>query len=1142
MKKGFFSQFTVISIIIAHIVQILYIPSALAKDTNEEAIHSISKASSAYLSHSIQQWFSQYGTAEIKTGYSFEYDNFETSSIDLLLPIYDEQNHTIFTQLGYRYEDSTDTLNFGVGYRLMLNESLLGANIFYDRDMRGNHDRFGIGAEYFRDFMRLTTNGYLRLSDWRDVDSTFRQFNNDAQLQARAANGFDMVFDAYHPDYPKVGMNLRYEQYFGESVSLFRNQSLQSDPYGVTLGVNYTPIPLMTWQIEHTEGKQGYSDTKGSLALTYRFGIPVSEQLDPNKVRQLRSFQAGKYDLVKRNPLVTLQYREKPNEINAGVNRPELVQAIDIDVIKDRALSNGIATNQVRVMLRDNDNVPLSDITVRLTHENQDILGVASSNDDGYAYFDISSTESGLFTVTAMVIGNDKITASTALTFVDESIISQAQLTLDVIKSQAVADGRDEVMLNAQLLDVNEEPISGIWLDLFDKSNNFLLSAQTHNDGTATFRLSSIEPGLVEVYAKVSGSLPALRSEHKTVFFKGDPASAALLYLNVLEDNAVANGIADNIVEAILLDERNQLMPYVEIVFKDELDEIYRIETNEDGRAQLRVTSIVAGPKTIWASVVQNPSIEASQVVIFRAVPNEIRLNVTAQPVLANGEDSHTLIAKVLDFNQDPIEGINVDFVDESGAILIDDNGDKLVGLTDESGEATQLLSSTKVKTITLKAIVDESNISSNLETISFIADNRLAIVAEATPLSSTLIADGIDKTDVKVVITDTFGNRIANLSNIIVTDDRGNDYSGNPFQTDLNGEFIIPIEPSFVVGALNLTVTLPNGAIGMAVIEFLQDYTNAYISLSADQIQILSNGVDTTLLRGKLLNQYGYPIANEPITLSDTRGWQSSITQTDEIGEFIATDYPPSSLSISPFVLVKMDRDEAVNEVIQISFNGDVNSAQIVNVQVDKSEMIANSEDTANITAKVVDKDNNPVVGQIVKFTGENEEPIGEAFSDSSGNAVAVFFASTGDLKVLRPLGTYLIEASMTNSSGNTSTGQAVVNLISSLLDIRIDRLSTLQAPIIGRPTWFEYRVTDRFGNPVFIDETLSYRIIKGHDNSSPDAVEGIDYAFVNHIPVNEQGIADLVVMFNQPGPYRITIQPPIGTTGTLDVIVLEQ
>lgn len=1145
MKKGFFSESIAASLIVAHLAQILYIPVTQAQVEYQDPKTAISQASASYLSQSMQQWLNQYGTAEVKTGYSFERDTFDVTSIDMLLPLYDKDHHTIFTQLGYRYEDSVDTLNFGVGYRVEFRDSLVGSNIFYDRDMSGDHDRIGIGAEYFRDYIRFTGNGYVRLSDWKEVDSHFDDYPRGTQLQARAANGFDISVDAYHPEYAKLGFNVRYEHYFGDEVDLFKGSQLQSDPYGITLGLNYTPIPLMTWHIEHTEGKQGVSDTKGKLALTYRFGVPLEAQIDPDKVKQLRSFQAGKFDLVKRNPIVTLQYRAKPTDTNQGVDLPNLVQSIDLEVLKDGALANGIATNQIRVMLKDDKGMPLSEVAVRLSNDTEESIGVASSNGDGYAYFDIPSTVAGVMPVLAQVIGNEAMKATAQLTFIDEAIVEQASLSLLVVKEEAVANGFDEVVLLAKLTDKDGKQIEGIWLDLLDIQSHRITSSQTNSEGSAEFKFSSQDPGLIEVYAKVSGSLPSLRSENEIVRFKSNPMTAAVLYMNVLENNAIANGVADNVVEAIVLDENNQLMPFVAVSFYDESDinnELKQVDTDEDGRAQFRITSLVSGPKTLRAVVTQNKAVYAADSVIFRAVPKEIRLSVTPDPVLANGVDTHELIATVLDFNQSPIEDINVDFVDDEGAILQSENGEKLIGLTDEVGQVKIHLASTEVKTVQLMAIVDESNIRSSLEVIEFIADMSLAIVASVTPLQPTLKADGADKTEVKVVVTDIFANRLADLTDIMVTDNRGTVYSGNPFRTDDVGEFMVAIEPSYLVGDLELVVTLPNGATGKTTVEFIQDYSNATLTLTADTPALLSNGIETTPIRGTLLNQYGYPIANEPITLSDSRGWESATTQTDENGEFVALDFPSSLLSLVVDVSAVMNRDNSIQAFTQVTFNGDINTAEIVLVESNKPEMIANSDDVALISAKVVDQDNNPVSGQSVTFIGENNELIGDAISNASGYAVVQFFSSSGDFKVLRPLGPYEIEASMTNEAGIHSTGRTVVNLISSKIDIRIDRLATLQAPIIGRPTWFDYRVTDRFGNPVFIDVTLQYRVIKGHEATSPEAVEGVDYELVNHIPINEHGIGDLILTFNQAGPYRVNIIPPEGTTGILDVIVLEQ
>ncbi len=41
---------------------------------------------------------------------------------------------------------------------------MAGVNTFIDHDLSRSHTRIGVGAEYWRDYLKLSANGYIRAS------------------------------------------------------------------------------------------------------------------------------------------------------------------------------------------------------------------------------------------------------------------------------------------------------------------------------------------------------------------------------------------------------------------------------------------------------------------------------------------------------------------------------------------------------------------------------------------------------------------------------------------------------------------------------------------------------------------------------------------------------------------------------------------------------------------------------------------------------------------------------------------------------------------------------------------------------------------------------------------------------------------
>ncbi len=104
-------------------------------------------------------------------------------------------------------------------------------NTFIDHDLSRSHTRIGVGAEYWRDYLKLSANGYIRASGWKtspDVED----------YQERPANGWDIRAEGYLPR-PQLGASLMYEQYYGDEVGLFGKDKRQKDPHAITAEVNY---------------------------------------------------------------------------------------------------------------------------------------------------------------------------------------------------------------------------------------------------------------------------------------------------------------------------------------------------------------------------------------------------------------------------------------------------------------------------------------------------------------------------------------------------------------------------------------------------------------------------------------------------------------------------------------------------------------------------------------------------------------------------------------------------------------------------------------------------------------------------------------------------------------------------------------
>lgn len=263
----------------------------------------ITGMATAKANQEIQEWLGKYGTARVKLNVDKNF-SLKDSSLEMLYPIYDTPTNMLFTQGAIHRTDDRTQSNIGFGWRhFSENDWMAGVNTFIDHDLSRSHTRIGVGAEYWRDYLKLSANGYIRASGWKkspDVED----------YQERPANGWDIRAEGYLPAWPQLGASLMYEQYYGDEVGLFGKDKRQKDPHAITAEVNYTPVPLLTLSAGHKQGKSGENDTRFGLEVNYRIGEPLEKQLDTDSIRERRMLAGSRYDLVERNNNIVLEYRK----------------------------------------------------------------------------------------------------------------------------------------------------------------------------------------------------------------------------------------------------------------------------------------------------------------------------------------------------------------------------------------------------------------------------------------------------------------------------------------------------------------------------------------------------------------------------------------------------------------------------------------------------------------------------------------------------------------------------------------------------------------------------------------------------------------------------------------------------------------
>ncbi|HBN1650862.1 TPA: intimin type beta [Escherichia coli] len=537
-------------------------------------------------SSQLQAWLQHYGTAEVNLQSG---NNFDGSSLDFLLPFYDSEKMLAFGQVGARYIDSRFTANLGAGQRFFLPENMLGYNVFIDQDFSGDNTRLGIGGEYWRDYFKSSVNGYFRMSGWHES-------YNKKDYDERPANGFDIRFNGYLPSYPALGAKLMYEQYYGDNVALFNSDKLQSNPGAATVGVNYTPIPLVTMGIDYRHGTGNENDLLYSMQFRYQFDKPWSQQIEPQYVNELRTLSGSRYDLVQRNNNIILEYKKQdilslniPHDINGTERSTQKIQLI----VKSKY---GL------------DRIVWDDSSLRSQGGQIQHSGSQSAQDYQAILPAYVQGGSNVYKVTARAYdrnGNSSNNVQLTITVLSNGqVVDQVGVTdFTADKTSAKADGTEAITYTATVKK-NGVAQANVPVSFNIVSGTAVLSANsanTNSSGKATVTLTSNKPGQVVVSAKTAEMTSALNAN--AVIFV-DQTKASITEIKADKTTAVANG-QDAITYTVKVMKNGQPLSGEEVTFFTDFGALdkTKVTTDQSGYATVKLSSSTSGKAIVRAKV-----------------------------------------------------------------------------------------------------------------------------------------------------------------------------------------------------------------------------------------------------------------------------------------------------------------------------------------------------------------------------------------------------------------------------------------------------------------------------------------------------------------------------------------------------------
>ena len=1033
----------------------------LARDMDSEQAASMARgwvASSA--SAQATDWLSRWGTARVSLGVDEDF-SLKSSSFEFLHPWYETPYNLVFSQHTlHRTDDRTQT-NHGIGWRYFTSSWMSGVNMFIDHDLTRYHTRTGMGVEYWRDYLKLSGNGYLRLSNWRSAP----ELDND--YEARPANGWDLRAEGWLPAWPQLGGKLVYEQYYGDEVALFGKDERQNDPHAITAGLSYTPVPLISFSAEQRQGKQGENDTRIGMELTLQPGHSLQKQLDPAEVAARRSLVGSRYDLVDRNNNIVLEYRKK-----------ELVRLTLTDPLKGKPgeVKSLVSSLQTKYALKgyDIEAASLQSAGGKVAVSGKDIQVTIPP----YRFTAMPETDNTYpIAVTAEDSKGNFSRREESMVVVEKTTLNLTDSTLSVDQQILLADGKSTSTLTYTARDSSGKPIPGMTLKTQVKGLQDFALSEWKDNGNGTYTQ-------IVTAGKTSGALSLMPQ------FNGDdiaktPALIAIVANTASRADSTIETDQDNyvagkpiVVKVTLRDDngngvtgRKELLKQTVKVDNTKADDVSAWTEESEGIYKASYTAHLIGDKL--TAQLTMPGWQTKHSDAFSIAGDKDTAKIAAMQITANNavarRDHNTVAVTVRDVHQNLLQGQNVTFTVVNGAAVFADPNGGIV-TTDKDGIASVNLASDQAVNSLIKA---EINGSSQSVEVSF-------ITGDISQLTSTIKTDDVSytaggKIKVSVTLMDEQKNRVKGMASLLagssVVEVSGTDKNetGN-WSEESDGVYTTTRTAKIAGDRHYATLKLSTWSSAQQSDAYAIRESGAvlaYSSIVTDKTAYTAGGAIkvTVTLKDSYENLVGgqRDAINLAIQLPNTKA-ESIAWNEDQKGIYTATY---TALLPGTGLKAQLQMSGWANALTSndYSISGDAASAQIVAMQVTTGnpDVLANGSDRHTVNVRVEDQFGNVLPEQTVTFTVTK----GAAVFANTGQSADIRTDAHGMAEV--DLSSTVADASTVEAKINQSSDSKTVNFVADVSTAQVAELVVTQDGSVAdgaTANTLRARVTDAFGN----------------------------------------------------------------------------
>ncbi|WP_284143383.1 Ig-like domain-containing protein, partial [Escherichia coli] len=707
----------------------------------------------------------------------------------------------------------------------------------------------------------------------------------------------------------------------------------------------------------------------------------------------------------------------------------------DLVVIKDGSEADGSTANTLQVKVTDAFGNALAGQTVSVMAGNGATTApTVTTQPDGTVEISVTSQTAGASTVTAS-INNSSLSQN--VTFVAD--VSTAKIAdLVVIKDGSEADGSTANTLRARVTDAFGNALAGQTVSVMAGNGATVApTVITEPDGTVEISVTSQTAGISAVTASINSS-----SQSRDVTFIADVRTAKIAELEVIRDNAVADGSTANTLQVKVTDANGNTLAgqAVSVLAGNSATVASTVTTKPDGTVEISVTSQTAGTSTVTASI---NSSSLSRNVTFVADVSTAKiadLVVIQDNSVADGAMANTLRMRVTDAFGNTLGGQTVSVTADNSA---------MVASTVITGPDGTVEISVTSQTAGISIVTASINNSSLSRDVTFVADVRTAKIADLVVIKDGSEADGSTANTLQVRVTDAFGNALAGQTVSVLADNGATVAPTVTTQPDGTVEISVT---SQTAGVSAVTATI-NSSTQSQNVTFIADVRTAKI---ADLVVIKdgseADGSTANTLRARVTDAFGNALAGQAVSVmagNSATVTPTVTTQSDGTVEFSVTSQTAGTSTVTASInSSSLSRD--------VTFIADVRTAQIAVLEVTQDYAVADGSTANTLRARVTDAFGNALAGQTVSVLGGNG-------------------ATVSPTVITGPDGT--VEISVTSQTAGASTVTASINSsslsrnVTFVADVRTAQIAVLEvtqdyAVADGSTAnTLRARVTDAFG-----------------------------------------------------------------------------